>query len=538
MSVPLPPTPDLQHLKKQAKDLLKARQAEDPQALATLREHLPRLARDEDAPVALHDAQTAIARQYGFASWADLRAAVGEADPAEPSRTRAPSFDSLDDKLRRHIDTLGFHSVGAYRRWCHEQGFGIALDKSDGDLYEELARRQQEPPTPVLRRDYRPSEARKITQAYRGETEGVWEGYQGPFEGVDDPEERSALHRLLIHCLKYAPIGGPPVWELARHHEDWLRPVEEWIPKGRNERELIVELTGFLLGKDHLPSSTQTRRQESPSECFARVRQRRDTVLRLEDVDHFMERGWLRLPEAFPRETALQMQAFMWAHLERMHGFRQDEPGSWRLQGWSPDKPPYNWTTLRLNRCKDDPIWKELATPRMVAAIEELMSAHAASLTQSWGAFVPRFPTQDPATPWDLPTRWSCYGSPDGGWTMRTRTLYSEVTPRGGATLVVEGSHRLLRQYFESLPTSERVGHGQRHSQRFLQRHDYLAELTGKAADRGERVRRFMEETTVVDGVPLRVIELTGQPGDVFFTLPMVAAASRNLTKTPVFTRG
>ncbi|MDP6982804.1 MAG: hypothetical protein QGG05_06935 [Candidatus Latescibacteria bacterium] len=60
----------------------------------------------------------------------------------------------------------------------------------------------------MLRRDYRPTEARKITQAYRGETKGVWEGYQGPFEGVDDPEERSALHRLLIRYLKYRPIGG------------------------------------------------------------------------------------------------------------------------------------------------------------------------------------------------------------------------------------------------------------------------------------------------------------------------------------------
>lgn len=125
MPAPLPPAPDLQHLKKQAKDLLKARAAGDPEALATLREHLPRVARDDDASITLHGVQTVIARHYGFVSWADLRATVGEIESVKPSQTRAPSFDSLADKLRRHIDTFGFHSVCAYRRWCHEQGFGI-----------------------------------------------------------------------------------------------------------------------------------------------------------------------------------------------------------------------------------------------------------------------------------------------------------------------------------------------------------------------------------------------------------------------------
>jgi hypothetical protein len=43
-----------------------------------LREHLPRVARDDDASITLHDVQTVIARHYDFVSWADLRATVGE----------------------------------------------------------------------------------------------------------------------------------------------------------------------------------------------------------------------------------------------------------------------------------------------------------------------------------------------------------------------------------------------------------------------------------------------------------------------------
>lgn len=47
---PLPDSPDLDQLKRQAKDLLRAARDSDPAALA------------------LHDAQSVIAREHGFAS--------------------------------------------------------------------------------------------------------------------------------------------------------------------------------------------------------------------------------------------------------------------------------------------------------------------------------------------------------------------------------------------------------------------------------------------------------------------------------------
>jgi Lon protease-like protein len=79
----LPPHPHLDHLKKQAKDLLDAQRRREPAALERLRESLPSLAGqtpDEVARVrlALHDAQSAIAREYGCKSWHELRAAVAE----------------------------------------------------------------------------------------------------------------------------------------------------------------------------------------------------------------------------------------------------------------------------------------------------------------------------------------------------------------------------------------------------------------------------------------------------------------------------
>jgi ankyrin repeat protein len=77
-----PGRPNLDQLKRQAKDLLRSARAHDPAALARFRA-LPAFARASDAELAramfaLHDAQSVIAREHGFDSWNDLRERVEE----------------------------------------------------------------------------------------------------------------------------------------------------------------------------------------------------------------------------------------------------------------------------------------------------------------------------------------------------------------------------------------------------------------------------------------------------------------------------
>ncbi|GLQ55902.1 hypothetical protein [Devosia nitrariae] len=88
----LPSRPDIDHLKRQAKELLAGYRRNAPDAVQRCRDGLPAAAgRDHDAILALglrlHDAQSCIAREYGFASWADLKtfveiSRVRETDPA------------------------------------------------------------------------------------------------------------------------------------------------------------------------------------------------------------------------------------------------------------------------------------------------------------------------------------------------------------------------------------------------------------------------------------------------------------------------
>jgi ankyrin repeat protein len=75
---PLPDRLNLDHLKKQAKQLIRLYRSRDPAAMARFRSTLPATAglSNEDLSsrgLRLHDAQSCIAREHGFASWPDLK---------------------------------------------------------------------------------------------------------------------------------------------------------------------------------------------------------------------------------------------------------------------------------------------------------------------------------------------------------------------------------------------------------------------------------------------------------------------------------
>ena len=69
----LPSLPSLEHLKKQAKDLLASFQSGDTGAVERLRQWFPELPAGQ---IKLTQAQLVLAREYGFPSWARFRQAV------------------------------------------------------------------------------------------------------------------------------------------------------------------------------------------------------------------------------------------------------------------------------------------------------------------------------------------------------------------------------------------------------------------------------------------------------------------------------
>lgn len=105
----LPSSPDLDHLKHQARDLRAARRDGRADACQRIREFHPRFARATDAAIAsapftLADALFTIAREYGFPSWARLRSHAAGTDRA---RLDLPIHERITDAgFRRALDLL------------------------------------------------------------------------------------------------------------------------------------------------------------------------------------------------------------------------------------------------------------------------------------------------------------------------------------------------------------------------------------------------------------------------------------------------
>ena len=116
---PLPPNANLDHLKHQARDLLKAHATHSPQIAHLIREFHPRFSKSTDAeiftaPFKLSDAQLTVARRHGFASWPRMKQRIER--PTLADRLDLPHHERIEDQLfRRAVDLLDSGDVEGLR---------------------------------------------------------------------------------------------------------------------------------------------------------------------------------------------------------------------------------------------------------------------------------------------------------------------------------------------------------------------------------------------------------------------------------------
>jgi hypothetical protein len=100
----LPDRPHLDVPRRQARELLEGWRAGDPDALERIRSRHPKFARGGNSPIAsaaprLSDAQLVIAREYGFAHWAELKQRV-EANSVAHALHSAIRADDREEVVR------------------------------------------------------------------------------------------------------------------------------------------------------------------------------------------------------------------------------------------------------------------------------------------------------------------------------------------------------------------------------------------------------------------------------------------------------
>jgi hypothetical protein len=241
------------------------------------------------------------------------------------------------------------------------------------------------------------------------------------------------------------------------------------------------------------------------------------------------ELGHTRIVGAFDPEAAERMRAVAWRELESRYGLTEGSP-------------PAAWPQFvsHMKTTKHSRAFAPIASPALADAADQLLGPGRWKWPKHWGQVMVTPPRPD--LPWQLPHRlWHTdfeYTQPlDRLVALRIFVFFGEVAPHGGGTLLIEGSHRMTAGYVASLTDEERADY-KRVRDGFMRHDPWLEELSTASGD-SDREARFMGASGEVDGVPARVVELTGRPGDIVLTHPWVYhCAAPNATAVPRLMRG
>ena len=138
MKSQLPPRPNLEQLKKQAKMILKGHQAANPQIIKRIQENHPRWRKASEAAIqsahfTLSDAQLVIANEYGFETWSKLKSHVllHQTGPSSEETVKAlreaaglGDLDRLAGLLDAHPDLINARGGPGTRTAMHSAVFG------------------------------------------------------------------------------------------------------------------------------------------------------------------------------------------------------------------------------------------------------------------------------------------------------------------------------------------------------------------------------------------------------------------------------
>lgn len=254
------------------------------------------------------------------------------------------------------------------------------------------------------------------------------------------------------------------------------------------------------------------------------------------DLEYFQQKGYVHIPEAFPSSKALIMQDFIWDKLEQKCSILRSDPTTW-------DKH-----ITGLNKSAENTLYRDIASQRMCHVIDDLLGEGTWKTPNKWGNFLVSFPKKlDQA--WSVPAS-HCNGIPwhwdgrSGIEDMETLsgvfvfTFFSEVKTLGGGTLIVSGSHLLLKRFFQNLSEENRPQRRRVLRKQFCTSNRWLAQLTGHDESPVDRMAFFMDKETIIDDIPLRVVELTGKPGDAIICQPTIFhIVSENRADYPRFMR-
>ncbi len=204
-------------------------------------------------------------------------------------------------------------------------------------------------------------------------------------------------------------------------------------------------------------------------------------------VQRFIEEGFVRLEQAFPRPLAEECREILW-----------------RDTGCNP-RDPKTWTrpVVRLGDHAEAPFREAANTPRLRAAFDRIVGPARWAPRTSLGTFPVRFPSrEDPG---------------DAGWHADASYYAEDGTPRLDVTS--RGRALLMLFLFSAVregdaPTRIRVGS-----------HLEVASLLEPAGGAGMSFLELAEKLEVTERRPVALA--VGEPGDVYLCHPFLVHAAQ-----------
>jgi hypothetical protein len=231
------------------------------------------------------------------------------------------------------------------------------------------------------------------------------------------------------------------------------------------------------------------------------------TALTPQQIEEYQLAGLTRLPGAVPRADAVAMADVLWAELARKHLVLKDRPETWT----KPHPAQLSGPSRRGG-------FAAMASPAVRAAVDHVLGPSGWSDPARWGLPLATFPAPGP---WDITHQhWHLdalvrAGLPDPP-VARVFVILAPLAPRSGGTLFALGSHRLLARAAdeEGCDLASAVG-----KTALKQRYSWFAELCSQPYQ-ADRTARLMGAGGEAGGVAVRVVEMTGEPGDAFLMHP------------------
>ncbi|MFD1675206.1 phytanoyl-CoA dioxygenase family protein [Alicyclobacillus fodiniaquatilis] len=226
-------------------------------------------------------------------------------------------------------------------------------------------------------------------------------------------------------------------------------------------------------------------------------------MLSQDQLDEFDHSGLLRLPGAVAASEAGTMRDGIWTYLKDHQGIERERKGTWPV------------TTTPLSGFQPlvrSGVFDGIGNAVVSDVIDDLLGRRL--WRRERGRVLVTFPQPD--IPWIIPTAgWHIDVGSSHPRAVQLFVLLDDLDHQGGGTLVLTGSHHLVNQYVASTGLAP---HPRAIKSTLASTYPWLAGLLGKhpESDESDRVRRYMKEGEVIDGVDLRVVELHGSAGDAF----------------------